>query len=163
MRLPDQSSPSFKAASRKTKWISSLQSVEAGICPESGVLILPLSSLVRSALHRLGYRFRLNRKDLPGKPDIVLPKHKLAIFVHGCYWHRHAGCKNCSLPKSNIPFWINKFEKNVARDSVVDALLKEAGWRTITVWECEAKKSGELPRLLSRLVGRAIKTIPPRK
>jgi DNA mismatch endonuclease, patch repair protein len=113
--------------------------------------------LVRSALHRLGFRFRLNRKDLPGKPDIVLPKHKIAILVHGCYWHRHSGCKNCYTPKSNISFWMNKFEKNVARDAEVKTLLEQAGWKPVTIWECEAKRSEELPALLSRLLETAIR------
>jgi DNA mismatch endonuclease, patch repair protein len=113
--------------------------------------------LVRSALHRLGFRFRLNRKDLPGKPDIVLPKHKIAILVHGCYWHRHGGCKNCYTPKSNISFWMNKFEKNVARDAEVKALLEQAGWKSVTIWECEAKRIEELPALLSRLLENAIR------
>jgi DNA mismatch endonuclease (patch repair protein) len=113
--------------------------------------------LVRSALHRLGYRFRLNRKDLPGKPDIVLPKHRIAILVHGCYWHRHAGCKNCYVPKSNAAFWLNKFQKNVARDAEVKILLKEADWKTLIVWECETKRPEKLPGLLSRLVKVAIK------
>jgi DNA mismatch endonuclease (patch repair protein) len=73
--------------------------------------------IVRKALHRLGYRFRLHRKDLPGRPDIVLPKYKTVIFVHGCYWHRHKGCKYAYTPKSRVEFWERKFKENSERDS----------------------------------------------
>jgi DNA mismatch endonuclease, patch repair protein len=107
--------------------------------------------LVRSALHRMGYRFRLNRKDLPGKPDIVLPKYRLAILVHGCYWHRHNGCRYCYIPKSNMSFWEAKFAKNIARDAEVRRLLEAAGWRVFTIWECEAKRPETLEKALIRL------------
>ena len=72
--------------------------------------------IVRSALHKAGFRFRLHRKDLPGKPDIILPKYKTVIFVHGCFWHAHKGCKRSNLPKSNLQYWTNKLEKNIQRD-----------------------------------------------
>lgn len=104
--------------------------------------------LVRSHLHRMGFRFRVNRTDLPGKPDIVLPKYKLAILVHGCYWHRHSGCKQCYVPKSNVPFWTKKFERNVARDAEVKEQLEASGWRTFVIWECEASKPETLDKLL---------------
>jgi DNA mismatch endonuclease, patch repair protein len=93
--------------------------------------------LVRSMLHRLGYRFRLNRKDVPGKPDIVLPKYRTAIYVHGCFWHRHANCSLAYTPKSNLDFWKKKFARNVERDAEVTAKLQAAGWKQITIWECE--------------------------
>jgi len=106
--------------------------------------------LVRSALHRMGYRFRLNRQDLPGKPDIVLPKYKLAILVHGCYWHRHIGCKACYTPKSNVSFWEAKFARNIERDVEVRRILRAAGWRTLTVWECETKSLESLTKVLAK-------------
>ncbi len=94
---------------------------------------------VRSLLHRMGYRFRLHRKDLPGKPDIVLPKYRAVIFVHGCFWHQHPGCKKATLPKQNAEFWKDKLEGNVRRDEQARHRLEEAGWRVLVVWECEAK------------------------
>lgn len=95
--------------------------------------------LLRSALHKLGFRFRIQRKDLPGKPDIVLSKYKTIIFVHGCFWHRHPGCKYAYTPKSNIEFWTNKLEGNAIRDRLTEKALEEMGWRIIIVWECEVK------------------------
>lgn len=95
--------------------------------------------LVRSMLHRAGYRFRKNVKDLPGKPDIVLPRYKTVIFVHGCFWHRHKGCKEATTPKSNIEFWQKKFERNVANDKKHARQLRSLGWRVLTVWSCELK------------------------
>ena len=92
---------------------------------------------VRSLLYRMGYRFRLHRRDLPGNPDIVLPKYKTAIFVHGCYWHRHPGCKYAYSPKSNTEFWERKFADNVARDRRGISSLGTAGWNAIVIWECE--------------------------
>ena len=99
---------------------------------------------VRSAVHSLGYRFRVNRRDLPGSPDLVFPSRKLAIFVHGCFWHRHISCKYCYHPKSNIEFWARKFNNNVARDKRVEGELTEMGWRVETIWECETKDLNEL-------------------
>lgn len=102
--------------------------------------------LVRSALFAAGYRFRIHRKDLPGSPDIVLPGKKVAIFVHGCFWHRHGGCKLAKLPSTNPDFWRKKLDGNVDRDrKAVEALIL-LGWRVLTVWEC-ATKEHELPEL----------------
>lgn len=95
--------------------------------------------IVRSALHKLGYRFRLNRKELPGKPDIVLPKYRTALFIHGCFWHRHRGCSLAYTPKSNTEFWLSKFARNVQRDSEVATALSSTGWKQLVIWECEAK------------------------
>jgi len=92
--------------------------------------------VVRSILHRMGYRFRLHRKDLPGKPDITLPKHKTVIFVHGCFWHRHKGCKDATLPKTRPSFWRNKLEGNAVRDRLKERALRKAGWRVLVIWEC---------------------------
>lgn len=93
---------------------------------------------VRSALHRAGYRFRLHRQDLPGRPDIVLPKHHTVIFVHGCFWHRHKNCRFAYTPKSRVRFWQDKFQSNVERDRRNVRALRALGWRIMTVWECEA-------------------------
>lgn len=93
---------------------------------------------VRRALHALGYRFRLHRKDLPGRPDIVLPKHRTAVFVHGCFWHRHSGCSKSTTPKTRHEFWNAKFERNKARDAESVRALENMGWKVGVVWECEA-------------------------
>lgn len=98
---------------------------------------------LRSMLHRAGYRFRIHNDKLPGKPDIVLPKYKTAIFVHGCFWHRHEGCRYCTTPKTRKEFWENKLSGNVVRDRLKQAQLEEAGWRVIVVWECELKHSAQ--------------------
>lgn len=110
--------------------------------------------LVRKLLHRLGYRFKIQRKDLPGKPDIVLPKYKTAIFINGCFWHRHAGCKYASTPSTNSEFWEKKFAANVKRDARNYATLKEQGWNVLIIWECEVKeilRTKIIPGLPSRI------------
>ncbi|MBN2285805.1 MAG: DNA mismatch endonuclease Vsr [Tissierellales bacterium] len=93
--------------------------------------------IVRSILHRNGYRFRLHKKDLPGKPDIVLPKFNTVVFVHGCFWHRHENCSDATTPKTSTDFWQKKFEDNVKRDKRNIKALQEAGWKVIIIWECE--------------------------
>lgn len=100
--------------------------------------------IVRSLLHRMGYRFRLNVKDLPGKPDIVLPKYKTVIFVHGCFWHRHHKCKYAYTPKSRIAFWEKKFADNVARFKIVKKELKHLHWNVLVIWECEIKSNADI-------------------
>jgi len=102
--------------------------------------------LVRSLLHKLGYRFRIHRKDLPGKPDIILPRYKTVVFVHGCYWHRHKGCKYAYTPKSRVSFWAEKFKGNVERDKKHQKQLKEMGWTVHVIWECEVEKDIEKVR-----------------
>jgi len=94
---------------------------------------------VRKLLHSKGYRFRLHKKDLPGSPDIVLPKYKTVIFVHGCFWHRHQNCKYASNPKTRREFWEKKFKENIERDKKTQKKLKNLGWKTNIVWECEVK------------------------
>nr|WP_272885427.1 DNA mismatch endonuclease Vsr [Stutzerimonas stutzeri] len=94
---------------------------------------------VRKILHRLGLRFRLNQKSLPGSPDIVLAKHKTAIFVHGCFWHRHLGCRYSTTPKTRQEYWLPKFDANIKRDARKAAELEALGWRVLTIWECETK------------------------
>jgi len=95
--------------------------------------------LVRSLLHKLGFRFRLHRRDLPGIPDIVLPKYHSVIFVHGCFWHRHYGCKYAYSPKTKIDFWEKKFAQNVSTHEKAVRKLGQMGWRIIVIWECELK------------------------
>lgn len=92
---------------------------------------------VRSLLHRLGYRFRLHRKDLPGRPDLVLPRHRACIFVHGCFWHRHDCPNGRATPKTRPDFWRKKFSRNVERDLENVAALNHANWRTLIIWECQ--------------------------
>lgn len=94
---------------------------------------------IRSWLHRNGYRFRIQKSDLPGKPDIVLKKYNLAIFVNGCYWHRHPECKYTTTPATNIEFWQKKFAQNVARDKACIEKLEAAGWNTLVIWECQVR------------------------
>ena len=103
---------------------------------------------VRSLLHKLGFRFRLNRKDLAGKPDIVLPKYRAAIYVHGCFWHRHQECRFAYTPKSNLSFWTNKFDRTIKRDAEVSSKLEQDRWKQIVVWECELN---DIPRLEKKL------------
>ena len=95
---------------------------------------------VRKYLFSKGYRFRKNDKRYPGKPDIVLPKYHVAIFVHGCFWHRHEGCKDATTPKTRTDFWLEKFDKNVKNDRIKQEKLRELGWKVIVIWECEIKK-----------------------
>jgi DNA mismatch endonuclease (patch repair protein) len=95
--------------------------------------------VVRRMLHAAGFRFRLNVRTLPGSPDIVLPKYKIAIFVHGCFWHRHPGCKYAYSPKSRVDFWMKKFEENVARDRRAQVELERLGWSVVTLWQCEVE------------------------
>ena len=103
---------------------------------------------VRSELHKSGYRFRLHRKGLPGRPDIVLPKYKAVVFVHGCFWHRHSRCKYAYNPKSRKQFWHNKFVSNIERDRLVMRMLKALGWKVIIIWECETTDANKwMPRL----------------
>ena len=94
---------------------------------------------VRKVLHSMGYRFRLHSKDLPGSPDIVLPKYKTVIFVHGCFWHRHENCKYASTPKTRKDFWNKKFKENINRDSEIQEKIKNLDWRSVVIWECETK------------------------
>jgi DNA mismatch endonuclease, patch repair protein len=106
--------------------------------------------IVRSVLHSLGYRFRLHKRSLPGRPDIVLAKHKTVIFVHGCFWHRHQGCRFCYTPKSRTDFWSEKFDANKVRDRKRTQDLKDLGWRVLTIWECETKHQEVLAETLDK-------------
>lgn len=95
--------------------------------------------VVRRFLHARGYRYRIHRKDLPGRPDLVLPRLKVCIFVHGCFWHRHPGCVYATTPKTRPEFWDEKFQKNVMRDLANIDALEAAGWNVLIVWECHLK------------------------
>lgn len=110
--------------------------------------------LVRRFLFANGFRFRLYRKDLPGKPDIVLPRYKTVIFINGCFWHGHPGCKYATIPETNREFWSNKISGNMERDKVTFSTLEKMGWRTIVVWQCELKpkkKDRTLQNLITEL------------
>jgi DNA mismatch endonuclease (patch repair protein) len=110
---------------------------------------------VRSLLHSMGFRFRLHRKDLPGTPDIVLPKYRLCIFVHGCYWHQHQGCKKATIPNTRKEFWQNKFKQNAKRDDNAKKELEKQGWNVCIIWECETRK----PECLSNTISKCLKTV----
>lgn len=109
--------------------------------------------IIRSLLHSSGYRFRLHVEKLPGVPDIVLPKYKAVIFVHGCFWHRHKGCKFAYNPKSRVEFWESKFRKNEERDRIVMKKLKKLGWKTIVIWECEISNFDTITHNLNKHLG----------
>lgn len=116
---------------------------------------------VRRAAHRLGYRFRLHRRSLPGRPDLVFPSRRAAIFVHGCFWHRHEGCRKASSPKTRVEFWEAKFARNVERDAEVQQRLRAAGWRVLVIWECEIGRNGDLDRTLREFLGEPGRSRPP--
>jgi DNA mismatch endonuclease, patch repair protein len=107
---------------------------------------------VRSLLHGLGFRFRLHRSDLPGKPDIVLPKYRAAIFIHGCFWHRHPGCPRASTPATRREYWLPKFERTEQRDRINQAKLIELGWRVVVIWECEIRDLEHLGEILTHAI-----------
>jgi DNA mismatch endonuclease, patch repair protein len=96
--------------------------------------------VLRKSLHALGFRYRLHSKDLPGRPDLVLPKYKAVIFIHGCFWHRHESCRYASQPRTRTEFWAAKFDANVARDKAACSWLIQMGWRVAVVWECTLRK-----------------------
>lgn len=97
--------------------------------------------LVRKFLHKNGFRYRLHVKDMPGKPDIVLPKYKTVIFIHGCFWHGHEGCKYFVVPKTRTEWWLHKIGTNISNDTNAEKALLEAGWKIIKIWECQLKKT----------------------
>ena len=105
---------------------------------------------VRKRLHALGYRFRLHRAGLPGRPDIILPRHNLVIMVHGCFWHQHVGCQECRIPSSNRDFWVAKLSRNKQRDAATARSLRRLGWKVRTIWECETRQPAKLETALKR-------------
>jgi DNA mismatch endonuclease (patch repair protein) len=111
--------------------------------------------VVRRILYLLGYRFRLHRQDLPGKPDIILPRYRSVVLVHGCFWHHHARCGKSKLPATNVKFWTDKILRNVQRDQQAIAKLRRSGWRVLVVWECEARASRGLAEKLVKFLERS--------
>lgn len=107
---------------------------------------------VRRLLHGMGFRFRLHVRDLPGTPDIVLPRHNLVVFVHGCFWHNHADCRGGRVPASNVGFWGPKLAGNKRRDRLNQAALRKLGWRVAVVWECRVRNEAALRRRFRRLL-----------
>lgn len=105
--------------------------------------------IVRKLVHGMGFRYRLHRKDLPGSPDLVFPRLKKVIFVHGCFWHRHTGCRFAYTPKSNAQFWLDKLEGNIRRDGQAVTALETLGWQVLIVWECEVSDLPALTRKVS--------------
>ena len=110
--------------------------------------------VVRRIAHKLGLRFRLYRKDLPGRPDLVFPRRRLAVFVHGCFWHRHDGCRYAYTPKSRVTFWTKKFAENVARDRRNEEALQDLGWRVLVIWECITRDEEAVTRHLQEHIER---------
>lgn len=109
--------------------------------------------IVRTYLHRCGLRFRLHSGHLPGRPDLVLPRHKAVVFVHGCFWHRHAGCALATTPATRPEFWQQKFRSNVERDRLKEGQLRESGWRVFIIWGCEVGVPEALDELFFSIVG----------
>ena len=109
--------------------------------------------IVRRIAQRLGFRFRLHRRDLPGSPDLVFPRHRAVILVHGCFWHRHPGCKYAYSPKTRVRFWEEKFEGNVARDRRNEIALQELGWRVMVIWECETRDQNTVAERIVAYLG----------
>lgn len=110
--------------------------------------------LVRKIAHRLGYRYRLHKKELPGKPDLVFPSREAIIFVHGCFWHRHQGCALARLPKSRLDFWVPKLSANRSRDRRNERALRKLGWRVMVIWECQLRDEDRLVSRIVRFLGK---------
>lgn len=108
--------------------------------------------LVRKAAHALGFRFRLHRSDLPGKPDLTFSKARVTIFVHGCFWHQHPGCRRATVPQTNSDFWTKKLGRNVERDKAAVQALEKLGWKVAVIWECETKDSAAVSKRIQRLL-----------
>ena len=108
--------------------------------------------VVRRTAHRLGFRFRLYRKDLPGRPDLVFPRYRVVVLVHGCFWHRHEGCRYAYTPRSRVEFWTEKFRQNVVRDRRTEDALRSLGWRVLVIWECETRDDAVVADRLKRFL-----------
>lgn len=108
---------------------------------------------LRRLIHGIGYRYRLHRKDLPGSPDIVFPGRQKVIFVHGCFWHQHPGCREGRIPGSRLDYWISKLGRNQTRDLANQRLLKEQGWKVLIVWECDLKDLPALTKSVEQFLG----------
>lgn len=110
--------------------------------------------IVRRTLHAMGFRFRLHRRDLPGTPDVVLPRYRTIVQVHGCFWHQHEGCRSATVPATRQDYWLPKLSRNKERDRRTGVALEALGWRVTTVWECEATDLARLAPRLRRFLGR---------
>ena len=117
--------------------------------------------VVRRMAHGLGYRFRLHYRNLPGTPDLVFPKLKKAMFVHGCFWHRHSGCARTTTPKTRAAYWADKFERNIERDATKERQLRGLGWDVLVVWECETFQPQTLTSHLRRFLSKGCHQCPP--
>lgn len=117
---------------------------------------------VRKVAHALGLRFRLHRRDLEGTPDLVFPRYRIAVFVNGCFWHRHEGCGKAYTPKSRLPFWKKKFAENVERDARKHAALAASGWRPVVIWECETMNVDRLAAIIDERIRRPASPAPDR-
>jgi len=115
--------------------------------------------VVRSIAHAMGFRFRLHRHDLPGTPDLVFPRLRRVILVHGCFWHRHRGCGAATIPKDNATFWAEKFRRNVERDRAAVNALREEGWQVLIVWQCQTRDAPELRRKLQRFLEKPVRAV----
>lgn len=113
---------------------------------------------LRSCLHKAGLRFRVCRTDLPGRPDIVFPRQKLAVQVRGCFWHQHHGCSGGRMPTSNMEYWLPKLQRNVQRDAEKDAQLLDLGWQVIVIWECEIQAPSDLQGAVREIAGKVRRT-----
>lgn len=118
---------------------------------------------VRTIAHAMGLRFRLHRRDLKGTPDLLFPKHNVAMFIHGCFWHQHEGCKRASIPSSRRDFWIPKLRRNVERDEIAVQDLRAKGWRVEIIWECETKNPELITKRLSDIFLRRTKRTKVRR
>lgn len=108
---------------------------------------------LRKLVHRLGYRFRIHKRDLPGTPDLVFTRRRKIVLVHGCFWHRHPGCRKASTPTTHADFWQSKFARNIQRDRENEQCLRQLGWDVLTVWECETRDSERLSKILCEFLG----------
>lgn len=109
---------------------------------------------LRGLIHGLGYRFRLHRRDLPGRPDLVFPARKKIIFVHGCFWHQHSSCREGRVPASRLEYWAPKLKRNQERDAENQSELREQGWTLLVIWECELRNQRTLSKRLRKFLGR---------
>ncbi|OAV67429.1 Very short patch repair protein [Bacteroidales bacterium Barb6XT] len=115
---------------------------------------------LRKALFAKGFRYRVNDKKLPGKPDIVFPKYKTVIFLHGCFWHHHEGCKYACTPKTNTKFWVDKITSNAERDKINSQKLTALGWKVLIIWECEIRHAKDITPLIDRITTTLLEQIP---
>ena len=158
---PSKAQPRRKLRRTTPTRVSTQPDLNHHITPERSAMMARIGQkntapelAVRSILHRLGARFRLHRRNLPGTPDIVLPRRRLALLIHGCFWHRHEGCPFSYTPKSRVEFWAGKFARNLKRDCEVERALTDLGWRFAVIWECETRDTCALERQVRGILAR---------